>query len=200
MHPYLILFAALTFATYSGYLGLAPWLRRRPVRIALRLHAWVLAAALGPALTVLVVGWVRGAAPPTPLGIATLAFFVGAFAVLWIRGRGVHEFHGATGPAFRDAWRAAVEQMGPAYAVDEVASGRVERVRLGDRHDRVEIHLRQETLRGIGPAGARAAVEVAEAMERHFEAHDAPLDRVDVAVHLVAAVALVALVVAPLIR
>lgn len=200
MPPYLIVWSALTFAIYSGYLGLAPWLRRRPVRITLRVHAWVLAVALGPALAFLALGWLRGAVAPTILGIATIAFFAVAFAVIWIRGRGVHEFHGATAPAFRDAWRAALAQLGHTHEVREGGSGRVERVVLTGPPNRVEIHLRQESLRGFGALGVSVAVEIAEAMERYFETHDTRLDRVDSAVHLVAAIALVALVVVPLVR
>lgn len=200
MPPYLIVWSALTFAIYSGYLGLAPWLRRRPIRITLRVHAWVLAAALGPALAFLAFGWLRGAAAPTLLGIATVAFVVGAFAVIWVRGRGVHEFHGSTAPAFRDGWRAALEQLGHTFEVREGGSGRVERVVLTGGSNRVEVHLRQETLRGFGEVGVSVAVEIAAAMERYFETHATPLDRVDSAVHLVAAIALVAWVVVPLVR
>ena len=200
MPPYLIVWSALTFAIYSGYLGLAPWLRRRPIRITLRVHAWVLAAALGPALAFLVFGWVRGVVAPTLLGIVTVAFVVGAFAVIWVRGRGVHEFHGATAPAFRDAWRAALAQMGHTHEVQEGGSGRVERVVLTGPPNRVETHLRQQSLRGFGEVGVSTAVEIAKAMEHDFATRTAPLDRIDSAVHLVAAIALVALVVVRQVR
>ena len=95
----LLVWSALAFATYSAYLGLAPWLRRRPVRITFPVHASVLAVALGPALTVWAFGWVRGTVVPTALAVFTVAFFVVAFAFTWITWRGVHEFHGATAAA-----------------------------------------------------------------------------------------------------
>ena len=189
----LLVWSALAFATYSAYLGLAPWLRRRPVRITFPVHASVLAVALGPALTVWAFGWVRGTVVPTALAVFTVAFFVVAFAFTWITWRGVHEFHGATAAAFREAWRAALAQLGRAHEVRERGSGRVERLVLDDPSNRVEVHLRSGTLRGFGAAGTASAVE---AMERYFAAHDTAVDHADTVVHVVPAVVLLAFVVA----
>ena len=141
MPTFLVAWSALTFAAYTGYLGLAPWLRRRPVRVTPTRAVVSLVVALGPGLVYLVVQGARGGQGLANPGLLALAVFGGGLAVVGTAWRGTQVFHGTTAETFREAWRAALAHLGLAYEPLVGGSGRVERVALTSHRDRVELEL-----------------------------------------------------------
>jgi hypothetical protein len=178
----LVVWSALTFAAYTGYLGLAPWLRRRPVRVTPTSAVVSLVVALGPGLVYLVFQGAGGGQGVANLGLVAVAVVGGGLAVVGTAWRGTHVFHGTTAESFREAWRAALAHRGLAYEPLVGGSGRVERVALTGHRDRVELELRHGIVRGRGASGREVAADVAEAMDHYFDAHDTPVDRVGTSV------------------
>lgn len=199
MHWFPAVWTAVVVAAQAAYLGLAPWLRRRPVRVTLSGSAGVSAVAIGPGLAYLGFQAATGGLRLSASGVLPVVFVAVVAAVVWTAWRGLHVFHGTTAEAFRDAWRAALEQLGHAYEVQVGGGGRIDRVVLVDHPERVELTLRSGSVRGRGVAGRAVAAEVAEAIDHYFDTHDSPLDRVGTGLQVVAAVVLLAVVLAPLV-
>lgn len=199
MPTLLAVWPALVVALYAGYLALAPWLRRRPVRVTNAGNAALMALAVGPGLVYLAFAWMRGAVTPALLDVLVGIFAVAMIAAIANALRGNHLFFGATPDAFRDAWRAALGGLGHAYEPHVGRSGRVERVALTGPRDRIDLELGQGRVRGRGAAGREVAAEVAEAIDHYFDTHETAVDRAGTIGQGVAALVLLALAIAPLI-
>lgn len=197
MLTFATVWAAAVFAVHGGYLGLAPWVRRRPVRVTTERSSALVALAVLPGLAHFVFEWMRGALVVSLPGLLAGAFFVVAGALIANAWRGTHVFHGATSEAFRDAWGAALGQLGLDYEPRVGGIGRVERVALTGPYAGVELELRQGMVRGRGAAGREVVAEVAEAIDHYFDTHDAPVDRVGTALQLGTAVFVLVLVLLP---
>lgn len=199
MPKLLAVWPALAVALYAGYLGLAPWLRRRPVRVTNAGNAALMALALGPGFVYFAFAWMRGTEAPSLLEVLAGAFAVAMIAAIANAMRGTHWFFGATAEAFRDAWRAALEGLDHAYEPHVGRSGRVDRVALTGPRDRIDLELGPGRVRGRGAAGRAVAAEVAEAIDHYFDTHETAVDRAGTIGQGVAALVLLALVFATLI-
>jgi hypothetical protein len=187
---FVVVWMAVVFAAHGGYLGIAPWVRRRPVRVTQATSTALVASAVVPGLAYFGFQWMRGALVVSPRELLTLALIVVVGGLFANARRGSDVFFGATADAFRTAWAEALGRLGLAYEPVVGGSGRVERVVL----DGVELELRHGMVRGRGAAGREVAAEVAEAIDHYFDTHDTPVDRSGTAMQLASTLLILVLI------